>query len=93
MTRLMLPALSTSIGLFSDDAKFTELFATQKIVCLFNTTKDWGLSYNTNKCEALRTSRKRRSPLNLSTVNPYVNRYRWQSSCSSPLNRRSWDDC
>ena len=31
---------------------------------------DW--PYNTNKCEVLRISRKRRSPLNLSTVNPYT---------------------
>ena len=29
-------------------------------------------NYHTNKCELLRISRKRRNPINLSTVNPYA---------------------
>ena len=42
------------------------------LILMYHWSKDWSLSYNTNKCEVLRISRKRRSLLNLPTVNPYT---------------------
>ena len=39
---------------------------------MYHWSKDWSLSYNTNKCEVLRICRKRRRLLNLPTVNPYT---------------------
>ena len=67
---------STSIALFADDAKCYRVVRNAEDVLSFqhdlysvyDWSKDWGPSYNTNKCEVLRISRKRRSPLNLSTV-------------------------
>ena len=71
---------STSIALFADDAKCYRVVHNAKdcsslqhdLYSVYDWSKDWSLSYNTNKCEVLRISRKRRSPLNLSTVNPYT---------------------
>ena len=39
---------------------------------VYDWSKDWSLSYNTNKCEARRISKKRRNLLNLSAINPYT---------------------
>ena len=70
---------STSIVLLSDDGKLYRVVCNAEdclsfqhdlsLVC--DWSKDWGLSYNNNKCDVLRISRKRRSPFNLYTVNPY----------------------
>ena len=38
-------------------------------------SQDWGLSFNKNKCEVLRISRKRNSMMESPTVNPYTINY------------------
>ena len=73
------PSPSTSIALFADDAKCYRVVRNAEdysslqhdLSSVYDWSKDWSLSYNTNKCEVLRISRKRRSLLNLSTVYPY----------------------
>ena len=70
----------TSIALFADDAKCYRVVRNAEdclsfqhdLYSVYDWSKDWGLSYNTNKCEVLRISRKRRNQSNLSTVNPYA---------------------
>ena len=70
----------TSIALFADDAKCYRVVRNAEdclsfqhdLYSVYDWSKDWGLSYNTNKCEVLRISRKRQNPSNLSTVNPYA---------------------
>ena len=81
MTCLMLLVpLHASIALFADDAKCYRVVRNAEdclsfqhdLYSVYDWSEDWGLSYNTNKCEVLRISRKRRNPSNLSTVNPYA---------------------
>ena len=70
----------TSIAMFADDAKcYRDVRNAEDCSSLqhdlssvYDWFNDWSLSYNTNKCEVLRISRKRHSPLHLSTVNPYT---------------------
>ena len=61
--------LCTSIALFADDAKCYRVVRNAEdcsslqhdLSLVYHCSKDWSLSYNTNKCEVLRISRKRRS--------------------------------
>ena len=70
----------TSIALFADDAKCSRVVRNsddctalqQDLNSVFIWSQDWGLSFNKNKCEVLRISRKRNSMLESPTVNPYT---------------------
>ena len=70
----------SAIALFADDAKCSHIIrnsedsaALQKdLDNLFNWTNTWGLSYNLKKCESMRISRKRASPVACLTDSPYV---------------------
>ena len=74
------PSPSTSIALFADDAKCYRVVRNAEdcsslqhdLSSVYDWSKDWSLSYNTNKCEVLRISRKRRSRLNVPPVNPHI---------------------
>ena len=71
---------STSIALFADDAKCSRVVRNsddctalqQDLNSVSIWSQDWGLSFNKNKCEVLRISRKRNSMLESPTVNPYT---------------------
>ena len=80
---------STSIALFADDAKCSRVVRNsddctalqQDLHSMSIWSQDWGLSFNKNKCEVLRISRKRSSMLESPTANPYT--------INEPAHRRS----
>ena len=71
---------STSIALFADDAICSRVVRNsddctalqQDLNSVSIWSQDWGLSFNKNKREVLRISRKRNSILESPTVNPYT---------------------
>ena len=71
---------ATTIALFADDAKCSRVVRSSEdcvvlqsdLNCLSDWSKQWGLSFNSSKCEVLRISRKRTSPLPSLAVSPYT---------------------
>ena len=71
---------ATTIALFADDAKCSRVVRSSEdcvvlqsdLNCLSDWSKQWGLSFNSSKCEVLRISRKRTSPLPSLAASPYT---------------------
>ena len=71
---------TTAISLFADDAKCSKAVCNQDDCVAFqhdlnlltSWSNEWGLSFNSNKCEILRMSRKKRSLLDSPKDNPYT---------------------
>ena len=71
---------TTAIALFADDAKCSKVVRNpddcvalqHDLNLLTNWSNEWGLSFNSNKCEILRISRKKRSLLDSPIDIPYT---------------------
>ena len=71
---------TTTVTLFADDAKCSKVVRhpddcttlQHELNLLTNWSNEWGLSFNSTKCEIMRISRKRRSLLESPVVTPYT---------------------